>query len=438
MMKLTVWGGAGEHGRSAYLLSGSQVHLLLDCGVKKEGSGDYPMIQQEQVPKLDAVFLSHAHEDHSVAIPLLYRLGYQGEVWTTRETAAQLTAYFASWGEFTARAGVELPYREEDQLAIRYRYLEEEAEKLTWFEALPGVEVMWGRSGHMVGAVWFMVQAEGKRIFYSGDYTSESLLLEDDSPALVDKPLSMLLDLAIVDAAYGTDTNSQADKLEQLEQKIQSTVQTGGKVLIPVPAAGRGQEMILWAYRNWVDVPIVIEKPLIQGLKRLLKRSEWLRSQVSDQRMRDHLELLLSRNDWIVPTNEAERESLLQKHGASLWFVTDGMMQSNLAQWYYRQMSGDTRNLILLTGHVSQGTFGQRLLEHPASYGACAVTKIRYKVHQGLTDVRQMITGVPARHTVLVHAEKEETDLLQACLAAETTSPHHHIYSLSIGEEVYF
>lgn len=438
MMKLTVWGGAGEHGRSAYLLSGSQVHLLLDCGVKKEGSGDYPMIQPEQVPKLDAVFLSHAHEDHSVAIPLLYRLGYQGEVWTTRETAAQLTAYFASWGEFTARAGVELPYKEEDQLAIRYRYLEEEAEKLTWFEALPGVEVMWGRSGHMVGAVWFMVQAEGKRIFYSGDYTSESLLLEDDSPALVDKPLSMLLDLAIVDAAYGTDSNSQADKLEQLEHKIQSTLQIGGKVLIPVPAAGRGQEMILWAHWNWVDVPIVIEKPLIQGLKRLLKRSEWLRSQVSNQRMRDHLELLLSRNDWIVPASEAERESLLQKHGASIWFVTDGMMQSNLAQWYYRQMSGDTRNLILLTGHVSQGTFGQRLLEHPGSYGACAVTKIRYKIHQGLADVRQMITGVPARHIVLVHAEKEETDQLQACLVAETTSPHHHIYSLSVGEEVYF
>ena len=58
------------------------------------------------------------------------------------------------------------------------------------------------------------------QIFYSGDYTSESLLLEDDSPALVNKPSSMLLDLAIVDAAYGTDTNSQADKLEQLEQKI--------------------------------------------------------------------------------------------------------------------------------------------------------------------------------------------------------------------------
>ena len=107
------------------------------------------LIQQERVPKLDAVFLSHAHEDHSVAIPLLYRLGYEGEVWTTRETAAQLTAYFASWKEYAARVGMVLPYMEEDQLAIRYRYLEEEGDRLTWFEAFPGVKVMWGEA-----AIW--------------------------------------------------------------------------------------------------------------------------------------------------------------------------------------------------------------------------------------------------------------------------------------------
>ena len=83
MIKLNVWGGAGEHGRSAYLLSGSLYRLLLDCGVKKEGNGEYPLIEPAVVPQLDAVLLSHAHEDHSVAIPLLYKLGYTGEVWTT-------------------------------------------------------------------------------------------------------------------------------------------------------------------------------------------------------------------------------------------------------------------------------------------------------------------------------------------------------------------
>ncbi|EFU42557.1 Zn-dependent hydrolase [Paenibacillus vortex V453] len=438
MMKLTVWGGAGEHGRSAYLLSGNRVHLLLDCGVMKEGTGVYPIIQPEQVPQLNAVFLSHAHEDHSVAIPLLYRLGYQGEVWTTRETAAQLTAYFASWREYTERVGEKLPYREEDQRAIRYRFLEEEAKRLTWFDALPGVKVMWGRSGHLMGSVWLLVEAEGKRIFYSGDYTSESLLLEDDNPTLADTSSAMLLDLAIVDAAYGTDAHSQADRLRQLEQTIQSTLQSGGKVLLPVPAVGRGQEMILWASRNWGHIPIVTEAPLIEGMKRLLCRSEWLRSTDSGQGMKSELELLLSQNNWIVPGSDAERESWLEKQGASLWFVTDGMMQSDLAQWYYHRFSRDSRNLVLLTGHVSNGTFGQRLLQHPEDYGDCSVMKIRYKVHQGLADVRQMITAIPAQHTVLVHADKAETDRLRVRLVEELTDPHIHIHSISVGEEVHF
>ena len=61
--------------------------------------------------------------------------------------------------------------------------------------------------------------------------------------------------------------------------------------------------MILWAYRNWGNVPIMIEAPLIEGMKRLLARSEWLRDQESDQGMRDQLELLLNRNDWIVPAS---------------------------------------------------------------------------------------------------------------------------------------
>ena len=146
------------------------------------------MIQQEQVPKLDAVFLSHAHEDHSVAIPLLYRQ-LPREVWTTRETAAQLTAYFASWKEYTARAGVELPYMEEDQLAIRYRYLEEEAEKLTWFEALPGVEIMWDEAAIWWGAVWFWYRLRKTNLLFRRLHIG--IVLEDDSPALVDMPSSI-------------------------------------------------------------------------------------------------------------------------------------------------------------------------------------------------------------------------------------------------------
>ncbi|GAB6928789.1 MBL fold metallo-hydrolase [Paenibacillus sp. JCM 10914] len=438
MMKLTVWGGAGEHGRSAYLLSGERVSLLLDCGVKKGGADPYPRIQPDQVRQLDAVLLSHAHEDHSVAIPLLYKSGYRGEVWTTRETAAQCRSYFASWREQTERMNINLPYGMKDQEAIRYRYLEETAPRLTWFELLPGVEAMWGRSGHMLGSVWFLVRTEGKRVFYSGDYTSESLLLADDRPALSDKP-SSAMDLAIIDAAYGTDVTSQADQLKHLEQTIDSTLQSGGKILLPVPAVGRGQEMMLWASRRWGNVPIVVEAPLMEGMKQLLSRSEWLRSTANcEQTVRDQPGLALRANKWIIPGNDTEREALLHQYEASLWMVTDGMMQSRLAQWYYRRLAEDPRNLILLTGHMAKGTFGHRLLQQPSLFGHCSVLKVRYKVHQGMKDVLQMLACVPAKHVVLVHADRTETDRLRDLLLKELKDERSRIYSISAGEEVHF
>ena len=503
MMKLNVWGGAGEHGRSAYLLSGDRTHILMDCGVKKEGAGEYPLIEPELISTLDAVLLSHAHEDHSVAIPLLYKMGYQGEVWTTRETREQLDTYFRSWRSNMERAGHELPYEETDVKSIRYRYLEDEAKSGIWFEMVPGLHVLWGRSGHLAGSVWFALELEGKRIFYSGDYTSESMLLQEDCAAEVLKLASLfrgrehrssrinssqlsqgmavsegiqlageplaelaigtgnsgiskiseisltssktkgrlnhLMDLAIVDAAYGTDRDTQAEKLEQLDHAIRQTIGRGGKVLLPMPSVGRGQEIILWAQERYPGIPMIVEQGLVDGMKQLLRVPYWLREEGKHLKgpLTDTIEQFLDGQSWHLPKSWEDRERLLNQHAASLWFIPDGMMQSSLARWYYSQLAESSENLILLTGHTAVGTFAQKLVQNPEEHGVCEVQKIRYKVHQGWLDVERMLQRVPARHTVLVHADKAETDRLREGLLKNSPSPEAEIYSLSPGDELY-
>ncbi|MDQ0723143.1 Cft2 family RNA processing exonuclease [Paenibacillus sp. W4I10] len=542
MIKLNVWGGAGEHGRSAYLLSGSWFRLLLDCGVKKEGAGQYPLIDPEIVPQLDAVLLSHAHEDHSVAIPLLYKMGYQGEVWTTRETREQLGTYFRAWRSNMERAGHVIPYDKADEQRIRYRFLENEAERGHWFEIIPGVAAVWGRSGHLAGSVWFGLEMEGKRVLYSGDYTSESMLLQDDDVAdgfrradlnrhsrvwAVPVPIQSLqdmsiapnvktdvnseqvselvmdqamgralvdqsayaqtlaatgstgsetapsssavthsnilteqmhmresiealvsmsnssqvkLDLAIVDAAYGTDQDTQADKLHQLESAISSVIARGGRVLLPMPAVGRGQEMILWAQQCFQNIPIIVEQKLVDGMTQLHRAPYWLRK---GERTRgglpaDSIDHFLSGEGWAKTSTEEERLQLLEQHHASLWFVPDGMMQSSLARWYYERWASDEKNLILLTGHVAAGTFADELLKNPEEYGECEVRKLRYKVHQGWRDVEQMLGRISARHTVLVHTDLVETERLRQGLLDEGSSAEADIYALSPGDELSF
>lgn len=60
-----------------------------------------------------------------------------------------------------------MPYDVQDIQSIAYRYLEDEAPAGEWLEACPGVRIMWGRSGHLAGAVWYAVEMEGKRLFFS-------------------------------------------------------------------------------------------------------------------------------------------------------------------------------------------------------------------------------------------------------------------------------
>lgn len=87
------------------------------------------------------------------------------------------------------------------------------------------------------------------------------------------------LDLAIVDAAYGTDQDTQADKLQQLESAISSTIARGGKVLLPMPAVGRGQEMILWARQYFQGIPMIVEQKLVDGMTQLQRAPYWLRTE---------------------------------------------------------------------------------------------------------------------------------------------------------------
>ncbi|PNQ83200.1 MBL fold metallo-hydrolase [Paenibacillus polymyxa] len=457
MTKLRIWGGAGEHGRSCYVFEGKQHRIMLDCGVKKEGTGQYPVFPPQKVKELTTVLLSHAHEDHSMALPLLYKYGYRGEVWTTKATAEQLGSYFRSWQTYVESRGGELPYSEQDIQSITYRYLEDETPSGVWHEACPGVRMMWGRSGHLAGAVWYIVEMEGKRLFFSGDYSRESELLAADAPDLCMreggddlpgcKPKSNLVDISIMDNAYGMDIDPQPVKLERLRVEMEQVLLSGGHVLLPVPAFGRGQELIVWASEQFPEQAIIIEPDLWHGLKQLNRWKEWLRPGASTR-----IKHVLNSDRVFVPRDTAERISLLERNTATIIVTRDGMMDSPQARWYYQYLSDhrnmlidvdsgeDIRNSVILTGHASNGSFGKQLLERADSSDICIARHLIYKVHQGLSDVRQMVKGLPSKQVVLVHAPKLQTDLVRDELIREGSNEHggpaREVHSLEPGATI--
>jgi len=430
MTRLQVWGGAGEHGRSCYVITGTNQSLMLDCGVKKSLDDSYPLIEKEQIPGLNAVLLSHAHEDHSMSIPLLYRYGYTGDIWTTRETAGQLERYFFSWRKYAASRGQKLPYDEEHIVSIRYRYLEDYGAPGQWIQLKDNLQVLWGRSGHLLGSVWFQVAIEGNSLFFSGDYSRESLLLEADIPApLASMPNTQImdkLDLSLLDNAYGMDCESQQVKLEQLQAATEAILNRGGHVLLPVPMLGRSQDLLIWAAELWPQHTIIAEKEIWLGLQELSQSTKWL---TTDAEAR--IQRVVQGNHVVVPSDDQERNLYLDGTRPCIVITNDGMMDSERARWYYERLSKEERNGIILSGHLAKESFASRLLEKSTqSSPGCTVQHIRYKVHQGLQDVRNMLREVPSRHTVLVHAPKAETDQVVETLSHEGKSG---LYSLMPG-----
>src|SRR3989338_2399818 len=91
-MKFTFYGGAGSVTGVNILLSsekGNGAKILFDCGlVQGEKIGDpknhEPFLYD--LKSIDALFISHAHIDHTGRIPKLVKDGYRGPIYSTAPT----------------------------------------------------------------------------------------------------------------------------------------------------------------------------------------------------------------------------------------------------------------------------------------------------------------------------------------------------------------
>lgn len=424
MIEMRIWGGAGEEGRSCYFVKQGDSRILFDCGVKKEGKGEYPLLDREEVAQLDAVFLSHAHEDHTMAIPLLYRLGYRGDVYTTRPTVEQLPAYVTAWNSFVHHRSGVLPFDEQDRMRVTYQIVENIAKPLEWYDLSTNIQFAWGRSGHMAGSVWWVVCLEGKVVFFSGDYTAESSLFVHDAPSLSKLNLSSV-DLAIVDAAYGVDKESQKNYMDRMMLSMEESLGQAGTVLLPVPVYGRGQELLMMLKEAFPHVRFIVESSIVKALASYMEWHDWLKPEV----LEPVAKMLAGDSNMNIIHTQSDRDQLLFED-AQIIFTSDGMMQDKVSQTYYRRIQQDPVNRVIFTGHLARGSFGRELLNHQND-SECQVEWIRYKVHQGIDDVHIMLNQLHARQTIPVHANKHKIDEMITLLRDKG---HNGLLSLRPGD----
>ncbi|PFH84101.1 MBL fold metallo-hydrolase [Bacillus cereus] len=414
MMRVEVWGGAGEYGRSCYFVKNKGTKIVFDCGINRSYEDSYPKIEREVVPFLDAVFLSHIHEDHTMGLPLLTKYGYKKKIWTTRYTKERLPAYFEKWRNYNLKQGWNLPYNDQNIKDLNYVCIDEIGNPNEWIQITPALRFQWGYSGHVLGAVWFLVDMCNTYVFYSGDYSAESNILRANLP----EKLRSDIKIAIVDAAYHTDDVSQIERLDELCAEIERVAQNKGIALLPLPPLGRAQDIVFYLYERYKEFPLIVDKEILVGFEEMFIYKDWLKNNEKLERILESL-----KRSIIVMDNH-----ICMQNSYGIVVMSDANMQTKRAQLYYEQLRHEERNSIIFTGHIAKGSFAEKMMKERVSKG-CRVERVPYKVHQSISDVKEMLNTLLPEHTVLVHALKEDTDQLQKKLSI---AGYKNVYSLAM------
>ena len=392
MIKLYSLGGSGENGRNCYAIEWSEGAILLDCGVKREinenGVGDYPVLTKELVSKLKFVLLSHAHEDHSASLPLLYNMGYRGKVYASSPTANSTPNFMNKWKNFVKENNGVIPFNEDDIEKVEFETLN------IGLNNIDGVSVTVGRSGHVVGGIWFVVNVEGKKIFYSGDIVSEPMLLNNDKPSEVDA--------AILNCAYAGKTLKQSEQYEILLNSIKETLSIGGKAILPLPPNGRGCDIYKFLYENIKDITLYVDKEIIDNYKKLSDMTDWVKNIDGS---------LVSENVICITTME-DREQVCLKDEPAVILTQDGMLTAVQGKYYFERLKEDRRNKVIITGHAAKGTIGAEIFnDEYAKSNSVNLQKehIIFKVHFDDVDVIEFNKYLKSKTIILFHSNKEKT-----------------------------
>jgi len=431
-VRISMLGGAQQVGRSAILLQTRESQVLLDCGINP-GSGSaleaFPRfdLPQFDLDTLDAVVISHAHLDHCGLLPFLYKYGYDGATYCSAPTLSLMTLLQLDYLDVLAKEGITPPYDQRDiresvlhAIPLRYGVVTDIA---------PDIRLTLHNAGHILGSsVVHLHIGEGlHNIVYTGDYKyGKTMLLE---AAATEFPR---LETIITESTYGAPTDimpSRQEAEEKLVSTINKTFERGGKVLIPVPAVGRAQEIMLVIDRYMKrgllkEAPVFIEGMISDATAIHTAFPEYLSREVRDSILYEGVNPFQS-DYFTIVEHPSAREDIIGGEECII-IATSGMLEGGPIIDYFKRLASDKRNTIIFVSYQIEGTLGRRvqkgLKEVPMvnSNRKIEVTRIDLNIDtiegfSGHSDRKQIISYLrkvsPKLENIIVcHGEKEKCE----------------------------
>jgi integrator complex subunit 11 len=409
--------GAGQEvGRSCIFVSfNNERSFLLDCGVHM-GHHDrkkYPNFEflrkelkvESLNSKIDAILLSHFHLDHCASLPFLVETEeFSNPIITSEPTRAILPYMLKDFARVTKDKIFQCNEKHVNKVMSLVETLGLGEERI-----INGVKIKMFYAGHVLGAVMFLMEYKGVRVLYTGDFNSAadrhlgSLNVEKCWPHVV-----------ITESTYATVMKQWKKQREmQFMALAKRTLERGGKVLIPVFALGRAQELMiliddLWSKTGW-QVPVFYSGGLVDRVQFYYRLFlPWTNENLKRSGYTDSKRLSgFTRFRKIVPGQT-------KAEGPMVILATPGMLHAGKSLELFKELCGDERNSLLIPGYCVKGTFGERLLSgqkelyiHDKKYTVrMEVAKMSFSAHADSKGITDLIEYLEPQHTVFVHGDK--------------------------------
>lgn len=428
-LEIQFLGGASAIGASSALVRAGGVSLLIDCGVRFSPGDALPDLAQLTGRELDAVLVTHAHSDHTGALPVVHQSFPVAPIYATPPTLDLV--------RILQRDALRLMKTKADQEGELPLYSEAQVDGMLQAVVpvhhgesieVGDVRVTYLPAAHILGASMVHLATPAGNVLFTGDF---SVSAQRTVPAL--DPPRLPVDLVVTESTYGDRMHADRSAEERrLLNQLNETIAEGGRVLVPAFAIGRAQEILsvlrqAMADGDVAEVPVFVDG-MVRAVCDVYASHERYATRALAHAMRGGHPFYDDRIRAV--RDRADRKSVLDA-GPCVIVSSSGMLAGGPSASYAAALAPNARDTILITGYQDEESPGRALLRLTETSGprrlrlpdgevdvACRFDRYGLSAHADRIQLAGLMESLGPRTVVLVHGDREARRSLQQALSA--------------------
>jgi Cft2 family RNA processing exonuclease len=433
-----------EIGANSYYLEIGGHRLVLDCGMHPKNIGEdaLPNFKAIAGREVEAILISHAHQDHIGTLPVVMRRFPRTRVFMTEATAEVGNVLLHNSVNVMTRQREEIgemsyplfTHRETDRASERWRWCplhqrisiagerapqrEKDALTFEFFEA-----------GHVLGSAGILVRAEGQTVFYSGDVNFDDQTIMQAAIFPEEKVDALIMECTRGDHAKPAGWTRPGEE-QRFAQALVNAFDRGACVLVPVFALGKTQEMLAMLYKFRRQSRMFSgEFPIYIGGLSSKFTDIYDRRALMTHRQLPRLQLMREVAPFIL-NDETVRDAPLRP--GRVYALSSGMMiPKTLSNVFARRLIENPRHSIFFVGYASPqspagllreaGAGGEVALDpdKPPQRVRCNIEQFQFSAHATREALIEYARKISPRKIVLVHGDPSAVEWMRATLSAE-------------------